>query len=137
MHLTRLTSVTSSGIERANYSLKFIKNSFHITMAEERFILLFYYMSIKMLNSTLKNLLNLYAVKHPRRLLLNSEGRSTSIIHNNQHYIAICTYIRLASNIVCQFPYHNDKDIISSYDYSFYAPPKIIILDPPTTVSGG
>ena len=37
IHLLLLTSVTASGVERANSSLKFIKNASRSTMGEDRF----------------------------------------------------------------------------------------------------
>ena len=37
LHLLLLTSVTSSTVDRANASLRFIKNAFRSTMGEDRF----------------------------------------------------------------------------------------------------
>ena len=37
LHLMLLTSVTSSSVERANSSLKYIKNPLRSTMGEDRF----------------------------------------------------------------------------------------------------
>ncbi|KAI0235153.1 hypothetical protein LSAT2_014401, partial [Lamellibrachia satsuma] len=65
-----LTSVTSCVVERANSSLKFIKNSLRSTMGEDHFnalILLFVHRNAE-LNTD--KVIDMYARKHPIRMLL-------------------------------------------------------------------
>ena len=67
IHLMLLTSVTASSVERANSSLKFVKNSFRSSMGEDRLnslLLLYVHRDIE-LN------IDIYARKHPRRMLLS------------------------------------------------------------------
>ncbi|XP_052809413.1 52 kDa repressor of the inhibitor of the protein kinase-like [Mya arenaria] len=68
--LLLLTSVTSAGVERSNSSLKFIKNPHRSTMGQSRFnalMLLFIHRDIKL---DIEEIVNIYARKYPRRMLL-------------------------------------------------------------------
>lgn len=68
--LLSLTSVTSASVERSNSSLKFIKNSQRSTIGEDRFnalMLLYIHRDIKL---DLDKIVDLYATKYPRRMLL-------------------------------------------------------------------
>ena len=70
LHLLLLTSVTSSTVERANSSLRFIKNSFRSTMGEDRFnalLLLFVHKDIEI---DISKVVEMYARQYPRRMLL-------------------------------------------------------------------
>ena len=70
INLLLLTSVTSCGVETANSSLKFIKNSLCSTIREDRFnalVLLFVHKNAE-LNTD--KIIDMYARKHPRRMLL-------------------------------------------------------------------
>ena len=70
LHLLLLTSVTSSTVERANSSLRFIKNSFRSTMGEVRFnalILLYVHIDIEI---DISKVVEMYARQYPRRMLL-------------------------------------------------------------------
>ena len=70
LHLLLLTSVTSSTVERANSSLRFIKNSFRSTMGEDRFnalILLYVHKDIEI---DISKVVEMYARQYPRRMLL-------------------------------------------------------------------
>ena len=70
LHLLLLTSVTSSTVERANSSLRFIKNSFRSTMGEDRFnalILLYVHKDIEI---DISKVVEMYARQYPRRMIL-------------------------------------------------------------------
>ena len=56
--LLLLTSVTESEVERANSALKFVKTAFRSTMGEDR------------LNALVLMSINMYAQRHPRRMIL-------------------------------------------------------------------
>ena len=62
IHLLLLTSVTASGVERANSSLKFIKNASRSAMGEDRFnalILMYEHYDLELATK-----------QHPRKMLL-------------------------------------------------------------------
>ena len=62
IHLLLLTSVTASGVESANSSLKFIKNASRSTMGEDRFnalILMYEHYDLELAKK-----------QHPRKMLL-------------------------------------------------------------------
>ena len=64
-----LSSVTSSGIERANSTLRFIKNNMRSTMGEDRFnalILLYVHKDIPL---PIDAVIDMYAGQYPRRML--------------------------------------------------------------------
>ena len=75
LKLLLLTPVTSSGVERANSSLRRIKDCFRSTMGEDRFnslILLYVHKDIELNND---QIIDNFARKHPRRMLfLNPLG---------------------------------------------------------------
>ena len=63
-----LTSVTTSGVERANSSLKFIKNASQSTMGEDRFnalILMYEHCDLEL---DIESIIDKYAKRHPRLL---------------------------------------------------------------------
>ena len=64
-----LSSVTSSGVERANSTLRFIKNNMRSTMGEDRFnalILLYVHKDIPL---PIDAVIDMYAGQYPRRML--------------------------------------------------------------------
>ena len=70
MSLFLLTSVTTSDVERANSSLRYIKNSFRSTMGQDRFnalILLYIHKDIAL---DVHKIIDMYAQRHPRRMTL-------------------------------------------------------------------
>lgn len=72
LNLLLLTSVTSSGVERANSSLKFIKTASRSTMGEDRFnalILLYVHKDIPI---DAESVVDMFARKHARRMLLGN-----------------------------------------------------------------
>jgi len=75
LKLLLLTPVTSSGVERANSSLRRIKDCFRSTMGEDRFnslILLYVHNDIEL---NIDKIIDNFARKHPRRMLfLNPLG---------------------------------------------------------------
>ena len=68
--LLLLTSVTASGVERANSALKFVKTAFRSTMGEDRInalVLMYMQRDVKL---NYDNIINMYAQRHPRRMIL-------------------------------------------------------------------
>jgi hypothetical protein len=62
-------SATSASVERTNSALRLIKSSYRSTMGEDRFnalVLLFVHKDIPLHYDTI---INLYAQRHPRRML--------------------------------------------------------------------
>ena len=78
LKLLLLTPVTSSGVERANSSLRRIKDCFRSTMGEDRFnslILLYVHKDIEL---NIDKIIDNFARKHQRRMLfLNPHGDLT------------------------------------------------------------
>ena len=70
LNILFLTSVTSCGVERANSTLKFIKNSMHSTMGEDRFNALVLLYVHKDIDIDENEIVDMYASRHPRRMLL-------------------------------------------------------------------
>ena len=68
--LLLLTSVTSSGVERANSSLRFIKNVYRSTMGEDRFNALMLLYVHKDIELNIDAIIDSYSRKYPRRMLL-------------------------------------------------------------------
>ena len=72
IHLLLLTSVTASGVERANSSLKFIKNASRSTMGEDRFnalILMYEHYDFNR-KLDIESIIDKYAKRHQRKMLL-------------------------------------------------------------------
>lgn len=72
IHLLLLTSVTSSSVERANSSLRFIKSYLRSTMGGERFnalMLLFIHKDIKV---DVSKIIDIFVSRNPRRMLLEN-----------------------------------------------------------------
>ena len=70
LNLVLLTAVTTCSVERANSSLRFVKNHFRSMMSEDRLnalVLLFIHKDIKI---NINSIIDMYANKHPRRMLL-------------------------------------------------------------------
>lgn len=70
IHLLLLTSVTSCTVERANSSLRHVKSCFRGAMSEDRFnalVLLFVHKDIQL---DIDAVINMYARRHPRRMIL-------------------------------------------------------------------
>ena len=70
IHLLLLTSVSASGVERANFSLKFIKNASRSTMGEDRFNALILMYEHYDLELDSESIIDKYAKRHPRKMLL-------------------------------------------------------------------
>ena len=68
IHLLLLTSVTASGVERANSSLKFIKNASRSTMGEDRFNALISMYEHCYLELDIESIIDKYAKRHPRKM---------------------------------------------------------------------
>ena len=69
LNMLLLCPVTSAGVERANTSLRYIKNVYRSTMFEERLnalILLYVHRDI---HPDYDKIINMYATKHPIRML--------------------------------------------------------------------
>jgi hAT family C-terminal dimerisation region len=80
-HILLLTSVTSCDMERANSSLRFVKSCFRGTMSEDRFnalILLFVHKDIDL---DIDAVINIYARRHPRRMVLLNPSAHDSADH--------------------------------------------------------
>ena len=72
IHLMLLTSVTSSSVERANSSLRFLNSYLRTTMSEERFnalILLFLHRDIKI---DIEEVISIFTRRYPGRMLLEN-----------------------------------------------------------------
>ena len=72
LHILMLTAATSAGVERANSSLRFVKNVYRSSMGEERFnalILLFVHKDITI---DYESIINMYSSRHPRRMLMQN-----------------------------------------------------------------
>ena len=70
LYLMLLTSVTCSSAERANSSLKYMKNRLRSTMGEDRFnslLLLYVHKDIEL---DIDNIIDRFATKNPRKMLL-------------------------------------------------------------------
>ena len=65
-----LTSVTSAGVEIANSALKFVKNAFRSTMGEDRFNALVLMYVHKDIELDLDKIIDIFARRHPRRMIL-------------------------------------------------------------------
>ena len=65
-----LTSVTSSGVERAISSLRFIYNVYRSTMGEDRFNALMLLYVHKDIELKIDAIIDSYSRKYPRRMLL-------------------------------------------------------------------
>ena len=61
-----LCPVTSAGVERANSSLRYIKNVYRSTMTEDTIILLFIHKDIKL---DYDAIVDMYGNRHPHRML--------------------------------------------------------------------
>ena len=72
INLLLLTSVTSSGVERANSSLRFVKNAFRSTMGEDRFNALILMYVNNDIEINIEEIIDIFATKHPRRMLLSN-----------------------------------------------------------------
>lgn len=70
LNLLLLTSVTASSVERANSSLRFVKNSFRSSMSEDRFNALVLLFVHKDIDIDIQAVLDMFARKYPRRMLL-------------------------------------------------------------------
>ena len=70
LYLLLLTSVTSSSVERANSSLKFIKNHLRSTMGEDRFNALLLLYVHKDIHIDINKIIDKFAGKHPRKMKL-------------------------------------------------------------------
>ena len=70
IHLLLLTSVIASGVERANSSLKFIKNASRSPMGEDRFNALILMYEHYDLELDIESIIDKYAKRHPRKMLL-------------------------------------------------------------------
>lgn len=72
LYLLLLTSVTSSSVERANSSLKFIKNPLRSTMGEDMFnaLLLLYVHKDIHIDNHINKIVDKFAVKNPRKMML-------------------------------------------------------------------
>jgi len=70
IHLLLLTSVTSCTVETVNSSLRFVKSCFRGAMSEDRFnalVLLFVHKDIEL---DMDAVIDMYARRHPRRMIL-------------------------------------------------------------------
>jgi len=65
-----LTSVTASGVERANSNLRFIKNAFRSTMGDDRFNALILMYIHKDIELDIEKIIDSFAQRNPRRMLL-------------------------------------------------------------------
>lgn len=72
LNLMLLTSVTSSSTERANSSLRRIKTSLRSSMGEDRFNALMLLVVHKDISLDLDEIINIYARRNPRRILLEN-----------------------------------------------------------------
>ena len=72
INLLPLTSVTSSGVERANSSLRFVKNAFRSTMGEDRLNALILMYVNNDIEINIEEIIDIFATKHPRRMLLSN-----------------------------------------------------------------
>ena len=70
IHLLLLTSASASGVERANSSLKFIKNASRSIMGEDRFNALILMYEHYDLELDIESIIDKYAKRHPRKMLL-------------------------------------------------------------------
>ncbi|CAG2195052.1 unnamed protein product [Mytilus edulis] len=70
LNLLLLTSVTASSVERANFSLRFVKNSVRSSMSEDRFNALVLLFVHKDIDIDIQAVLDMFARKYPRRMLL-------------------------------------------------------------------
>ena len=70
LNLLLLTSVTASSVERANSSLRLVKNCFRSSMSEDRFNALVLLFVHKDIDIDILTVLDMYARKYPRRMLL-------------------------------------------------------------------
>jgi len=70
MYLLLLTSVKSSSVERANSSLKYIKNPLRSTMGEDRFNALLLMYVHKDIQIDINKIVDKFAGKHPRKMML-------------------------------------------------------------------
>ena len=70
IHLLLLTSVSASGVERANSSLKFIKNASRSTMGEDGFNALISMYEHYDFELDIESIIDKYAKRHPRKKLL-------------------------------------------------------------------
>lgn len=69
LHLLQLTAVSSSGVERGNSALKYIKRASRSTMGEERFNALLLYVC-QDIDINVESVVEMYARKQPRKMLL-------------------------------------------------------------------
>jgi len=67
-----LTSVKSSSVERANSSLKYIKNPLRSTMGEDRFNALLLMYVHKDIQIDINKIVDKFAGKHPRKMMLTN-----------------------------------------------------------------
>ena len=70
LSLMALVAVTSSSVERANSSMKFIKNKLRSTMSEDRFNALVLMYIHKDIYIDVDQIIDMFARKHPRKMLL-------------------------------------------------------------------
>lgn len=70
LFLILLTSITSSGVERANSLLKYVKRSSCSTMKDDRFNALLLLYIHKDIELDISKIVELYAKKHPGRMVL-------------------------------------------------------------------
>ena len=96
LHLLLLTSVTSSSVERANSSLKYIKNPLRSTMGEDRFNALLLMYVHRDIQIVINKIVDKFARKHP--------GKMMFIIHclTNKHTFILCwgIYITMCMCII-------------------------------------
>lgn len=69
LYLLFLTSVTSSSVERANSSLKYIKNLLRSTMGEDRFNALLFMYVHKDLQIDINKIVDKFSEQHPRKMI--------------------------------------------------------------------
>ena len=79
-----LCPVTSAGVERANSSLRYIKNVYRSTMTEDRLnALILYYLFTEILNLTMMQLLIRMAIGIPTECCLSTLYHSEIFYDNN------------------------------------------------------
>ena len=69
LNMLLLCPVTSAGVERANSSLRYIKNVYRSTMLEERLNALIVLFVHRGIDPDCDKMINMYATKHPIRML--------------------------------------------------------------------
>ena len=68
LFLIQLTAVTSSGVERSNSTLKYIKSKSRSTMGEDRLNALLLLYIHKDIDINICKIVDMFAQKHPRRM---------------------------------------------------------------------